>query len=61
MASYNMYDEIKSKYAAKDDKWETTVITVVIKKQLGFHNTVVSGIERTLNNDPPPVFPSMPC
>ena len=45
-----MYDEAKSKTADKDDKWETTIITPVIKQQMMFQDTAVNGIERSLNN-----------
>ena len=52
-SAYNtcyMYDEAKSKTADKDDKWETTIITPVIKQQMIFQDTAVNGIERSLNN-----------
>ena len=45
-----MYDEILSKYAKKDDKWEAIVIIPEIEKQMVFENTAVNGIERSLDN-----------
>ena len=52
-SSYNtcyLYDEIKSKYAEKNEKWETMIIVPELQKQIVLQNTAVSGIERSLEN-----------
>ena len=45
-----MYDEILPKYAVKDEKWESMVITPEMEKQMVYDNTAVNGIERALDN-----------
>ena len=45
-----LYDENKSKYAEKNERWETMIFIPEIEKQMVFENTAVSGIERSLSN-----------
>ena len=45
-----MYDEIQSKRAGNNEKWETAIISPKIKQQMIFDNTAVIGIERSLDN-----------